>query len=90
MFLKIALRNLLKRRVFAFINISGLALGLTACLMIYLFISEELDYDNFYPDGDRVVRIVREHGEGGEKSASAAINYKLGILARENISQVSQ
>ncbi|MEM6526454.1 MAG: ABC transporter permease [Bacteroidota bacterium] len=90
MFLKIALRNLLKRKVFSFINISGLALGLGAGLMIFLFISDELDYDNFYPEGNRIVRIVREHGEGGEKSASATINYRLGELAKQNMSQVQK
>ncbi|MEM8567954.1 MAG: ABC transporter permease [Bacteroidota bacterium] len=90
MFLKIALRNLLKRKVFSFINISGLALGLGAGLMIYLFIADELDYDNFYPEADRIVRVVREHGEGGDKSASATINYTLGELVKQNMSQVQK
>ena len=88
MFFKIAFRNLWKRKVFTIINIFGLSLGLSACLAIYLFISDELDYDNFYPDSDQLVRIVRENGEGGEKTASAVINYKLGELARTNLTQI--
>ncbi len=90
MFFKIALRNLVSRKVYALINIFGLGIGLAACLTIYLYVKDELSYDKFYPHSERIYRIVRESGQGGEKSSNAATNYKLGELAKEYISDIEQ
>ncbi|CAG5005459.1 hypothetical protein DYBT9275_03585 [Dyadobacter sp. CECT 9275] len=57
-YIKIALRNLLKNKVYTGINIFGLALGLTACLLIILYISEELSFDKHHKDADRIFRIA--------------------------------
>jgi putative ABC transport system permease protein len=56
-YLKIAYRNLLRHRGFSSINILGLTLGLTACLLIALFVRDETSFDTFIPEGDRVYRI---------------------------------
>lgn len=56
-FLKIALRALLIHKSFSFINIAGLTLGLTACLLIGLFVRDEKLFDKFIPNGDRIYRI---------------------------------
>lgn len=55
-----AYRNLFRHKGFTFINIAGLALGLTACLLIGLFVYDELQYDKFLPDGDRIYRIYND------------------------------
>ena len=89
MFFKIALRNLLKRKVYTLINVSGLGIGLAACLTIFLFVKDELSYDQSYPNADNIYRIVREAGVKEDKSSHAYINYKLGELVRENLSQVT-
>ncbi len=59
-YFKIALRNLLAHRVFSLINISGLALGITTCALISLYIFDEASYDKHHQDGDRVYRIASE------------------------------
>jgi putative ABC transport system permease protein len=59
-YLTIAYRNLVRHKGFSFINIAGLALGLTACLLIGLFVYDELQYDQFVPDGDRIYRIYTQ------------------------------
>ncbi|MGV3539173.1 MAG: ABC transporter permease [Rufibacter sp.] len=56
-YIKVAYRNLLRHKSFSFINIAGLALGLTACLLIGLFVYDELQYDKFIPEGERVYRV---------------------------------
>lgn len=56
--LTIALRNLTKHKVSALINLSGLTLGITACLVIYLITSFELRFDTFHPDSERIHRVV--------------------------------
>lgn len=56
-YLKIALRNLLKNKVFSFINISGLAIGMAVCMLILMWVSDELNYDSFHENGDRIYRV---------------------------------
>jgi putative ABC transport system permease protein len=57
-YFKIALRNLWKHKVFSFINIMGLTVGITACFLIFLYVSFELSYDSFHSKADRIYRIV--------------------------------
>lgn len=53
-----AWRNITRRKVFSLINILGLALGLCACLVIYLTIQYEFSFDRFHPDKERIYRVV--------------------------------
>src|SRR5450755_2966470 len=57
-YFKIAFRNLWRHRVFSFINILGLSVGMSACLLIYLYVSFELSYDRYHEKGDRIFRVV--------------------------------
>ncbi|GGM79409.1 ABC transporter permease [Dyadobacter beijingensis] len=57
-YLKIALRTLLKNKGYTAINISGLALGLATCLLIVLYVSDELSYDQHHRAADRLFRIA--------------------------------
>ncbi|GAB4017247.1 permease prefix domain 2-containing transporter [Spirosoma koreense] len=68
-YVKTALRNLTKHKVSTLINLFGLTLGVTACLVIYLITNYELSYDTFHPDGERIYRLVGEaqYGAAGEK-----------------------
>jgi hypothetical protein len=68
-YLKTAFRTLTKHKVSTFINVFGLTLGVTACLVIYLITNFELSYDAFHPDRDRIYRLVGEaaYGSAGEK-----------------------
>ena len=54
----IALRNLRRYPGYAFINIAGLATGLAVCLLILLYVQDELAFDTFSPHTDRTFRIV--------------------------------
>jgi putative ABC transport system permease protein len=63
-----AWRNLRKNRTASAINIFGLAIGFSSCLLITLFIKHELSYDDFEAKGDRIVRCIMEYrfDGGGE------------------------
>ncbi|MEQ8905873.1 FtsX-like permease family protein [Ekhidna sp.] len=52
-----AFRNLFKHKSFSVINILGLTGGLTACLLIYTYVADELNYDNFHAKKDRIYRV---------------------------------
>lgn len=56
-----ALRNLRRRKVLSFLNLSGLALGITCFMLISLYVQSELDFDRFHQDVDRIYRVCSEH-----------------------------
>jgi putative ABC transport system permease protein len=56
-YIKIAIRNLRRNSVFSVINIVGLAIGLAVCLLIALYVTDELAYDKYNKKADRVYRI---------------------------------
>jgi putative ABC transport system permease protein len=66
-YFKLAYRNIIRNKVFSLINILGLALGIVACLVIFLITSYDFGFDRQHPDGDRIFRIVGEaHRPSGE------------------------
>ncbi len=71
-YFKIALRNLSKQRFYTFINISGLALGISACLLILLYVNHELSYDRHHKKAERIYRVNGEIKFGGN-------HYKLAV-----------
>jgi putative ABC transport system permease protein len=68
-YLKIALRNLIRSKVFSFITIFGLATGMTTCVLIMLYVVDESSYDKHHKDGHRLYRIASE--VKGEKWVAA-------------------
>ncbi|MEZ5043412.1 MAG: ABC transporter permease [Saprospiraceae bacterium] len=66
-YFKIAWRNLLRNKLYSLLNIGGLALGLATCVVILLFVKNELSYDRFNEKADRMVRVVfRADIDGGK------------------------
>lgn len=57
-YLKVAWRNILKHKGYSLLNIAGLGLGIAACLLIALWIRDELGFDRFHPDVDRLHQIL--------------------------------
>ena len=64
-YLKTAFRNLRKNKPASAINIFGLTIGLTCCLLIALYIKHELSYDDFETKGDRIARVIMEYNFDG-------------------------
>ena len=59
-FLKIAFRNLTRNKMFSFINIFGLALSMSVCLIVLLRIKDQVGYDKFHPHPERTYRIITQ------------------------------
>ncbi|GAB3264096.1 ABC transporter permease [Larkinella harenae] len=64
-YLKIAFRNLRTHTVYSFINLLGLAIGVASCLLIVLFVRDELAFDRFLPDADRLYQVNTSGNFGG-------------------------
>src|SRR4030095_5295043 len=73
-YFKTALRSLWKNKTASAINIFGLTIGLTCCLLIALYIQHELSYDKFHVNGDRIARVIMEYKFDGDR-ASQKGNY---------------
>lgn len=83
-YLKIAWRNLLKNKAFSFINIMGLAIGISVCFIIMLFVQNELNYDRFNEKADRMFRIVfKADINGGQINESNVMPPVAGALIND-------
>jgi len=56
-YIKVAFRSLIKQRLYAFINIIGLAIGVTTCILILMFVNYERSYDSFHPNAEQIYRF---------------------------------
>ena len=59
-YVKIAIRNVVRNKLFSIINISGLSIALTSCLLILLYIKDELSFDRFHDKNERLFRVTCE------------------------------
>lgn len=73
-YIKIAWRNLLKSKVFSLINISGLTIGITVCMMIFLFVIKEFSIDRFHQNGDHIYRVMRHFNMDSKESDVAYLS----------------
>jgi len=89
-YLKIAIRNLLKRKAFTLINILGLATGMAVCILIILFIQSELGYDDFQPRGDRIYRVALDRIYPGRTTSYAIIPISIGDAIRHEFPEVEE
>jgi len=71
-YLKIALRNAQKQKTYSGINIFGLAIGLACCILMFLYVHDELSFDRFHENAERIVRIGYE-GEFGRTARTPHI-----------------
>ena len=84
-YFKIAVRNILKQKTYSCINISGLAIGITACIMIALWIQDELSRDTYHNNYENTYRIItiNDNPEGIRKSRTTP--FALANLCKENL-----
>jgi putative ABC transport system permease protein len=87
-YLKIALRSLKKQKVFSLINILGLSVGLSCCMLIGLYISEETSYDKFHANAENIYRFTREFKsqDGSTSLHLSRVAPPFGPLAKEDFS----
>ena len=86
----VAFRVFNRERLYSIINLSGLVLGFTACMLIYLFITDELSYDRFHPDGDRIYRISAAYMRQGQWEPYASNAWRTADLIRNNYDEVEE
>jgi len=80
-YFKIAFRNLRKNKVYAGINIIGLAIGIASCLLLYLILQFETSFDNFHVKKDKIYRVctIFHNGDGNKQSSGIAFPVANGL-----------
>jgi len=87
-YLKTALRNISRNRLFSLINILGLSLGMTISLLLLLWVQDELKYDKFHENIKNIYQLSMVNAKSSSASGGRTIPYKLIPVTRENYSEV--
>lgn len=89
-YFKIAFRNLWKNKGYSAINIFGLAIGLATCLLITLYVTDELSYDKHFKNSDRIYRINSDIRFGGADLHMTQTSDMMGQLLKKDYPQVEE
>jgi putative ABC transport system permease protein len=84
-YFKTAWRNLLRNKIYSFINIIGLSLGLACAMLIMLFVKDEVSYDRFHKDVSHIYRIVSKTKRNGIVQKSIHTGYLQGPRFKQNV-----
>jgi len=89
-YITIALRNIRKHKVYSTINIVGLSLGLAVCMLIFLWVQDELGYDRFHSKKDRIVQVYSQiHLSNDQNQIWMGSYYPLARVLKEEIPEVT-
>jgi putative ABC transport system permease protein len=86
-YLKIAWRNLVKNKAHTFINITGLSVGMAVAILIGLWIWDELSYNKYFQNYDRIVQVMQHQTFNGEIGTQTSIPLPLGPKLREDFKE---
>src|SRR5919199_3894409 len=89
-YLTVAWRNLKRNPAFSAINIVGLSIGMATCMVITLFVMDELSYDRFHANADRIYRVVLRGALNGEQIREANVMPPVAPTLRATFSEVQE
>lgn len=87
-YLKIAIRNIIRARLFSVINIVGLAIGIAGTLMIMTYVAGELNFESFHANKNRIYRVATDFGQESSKMPFASTVPALGPALMETVPEV--
>jgi len=87
-YLKIAFRSFWKHKIFTFINVVGLSIGISASLVIYLIVHYDFTFDKFHKDPDRIYRVVSNFKFQGNMSHSYGVTGPMAAGIKNNVTGV--
>ena len=88
-YLKIAWRNLMKNKIFSFINIFGLMIGLTSFLLIALYVFDELTFDRFHKNAENIYRVIEfKTTSEGKETKTAGVAYQVAEKGKSDFPEI--
>src|SRR5580692_10290727 len=82
----VAFRNFKRNRIFSLINVLGLAIGISASLVIFLIIQFDFSFDRFEKDGERIFRVVSDYSFHGDEGHTRGVQAPLADAVKKDIS----
>ncbi len=88
-YIKVAFRNLYRNKIYSLINIFGLAIGLAATILLFLYVRFELSFDRHFKNSDKIYRIISEYKrDNGHESIFPSTIYELPDELKSNVPEV--
>jgi putative ABC transport system permease protein len=89
-YFKIAIRNILRHKIYSIINIAGLSVGMACTILILLWVQHELSYDRYHKNADRIYRVTTDINFGSMQGAYAVSNHTAGPTIQKNFPEVEK
>lgn len=90
-YFKIAVRHLQRHKLITVINISGLAVGMACCILIALYVRDELSFDRFHHNADNIYRVTTQSiHQAGTAEYGAATQFPIGPNLKKDISSIKE
>jgi putative ABC transport system permease protein len=89
-YLMITLRNIKKHKGYSFINIAGLAIGMACCILIFLYVWDELSFDRYHEHADRIYRLERKGRFNGQDYHEAVSPNPMGPALANDFPEILQ
>jgi len=87
-YIKIALRNLKRQKGYSLINIAGLAIGMACCILILLWVQDELSFDRFHENSDNIYRVIQDINFADHSTTWAITQGPLGPSLNEDFPEI--
>ncbi|MEP6712338.1 MAG: ABC transporter permease [Ferruginibacter sp.] len=87
-YLKVAIRYLLRYKSYTAINILGLAVGITCCMLIMLFVKSELSYDKFHSKANRIYRVWQHEKSEGQEFINTVTPLSMAGVMQQNFGEI--
>lgn len=89
-YVKVATRNMWKQKLYAFINVFGLAVGLAVCILLFLYVRHEWSYDRFHEKQEQIYRVTRNTETPKEVRRTAVVSAPLATTLKEEIPEIEK
>jgi len=89
-YIKVTLRNILRHKGYSLINITGLAIGMACCLLISIWVLDELSYDRFHEHAEDLYRVEENQHYSGRNFHVTVTPYPLAPALREEIPEITE
>ncbi|HEY2727434.1 MAG TPA: ABC transporter permease, partial [Parafilimonas sp.] len=89
-FFKVAFRNLLRNKAFSIINIAGLTIGMASAILILLWVQNEMSYDRFHANGDRLYEVFGNDVSDGKLNTSSATPEIMAPILTNDVPEIEK
>ena len=88
-YVKIAIRSLLKHKIYSFINITGFSIGMAGAILILLWVQDELSFDRFHQNYSNIYRVISKVENPGNTIDEAGTPAPLGPVLKEEFPEIT-